>query len=482
MTNSGKGNLGAKRSRMPPLAAIQRLWRWMAGYTFIWQFTTVFAVVSLVVVAFTGFGLSRFLSQSIRDGEMDDAVDEVRQHVAAPVAGHLAGQESLAPMTSAQYEQFDAFVQEDIIPTGRSRLRVWRWDAVLLYSSDTSAQIGQEFPATDELQAARQARAVSRVDNADDLVGSTAFGAQSFFHAFVPLSLDGTSGVQAVLEVEQPYLPIHDRIQRAETATYIGVAGAMGFLYAVLSTVVMRGSRTVSRQRRQLVLHAQHMKRSHDSLTQMLCAALDLRDQATKGHSLRVARLAVAVGEQMDLPEETLTHLEQAAMLHDLSKVGLPDVILDKSGPLDEEEWEEIQKHPEIAYQIVRDIPFLQRAGEIILHHHERFDGGGYPRGLMGEEIPLGARIFAVVDAYDAMTSGRSYRRAGSHASAVREIKRNSGTQFDARAVEAFLAANSKGLIRDQASSKNNGDPAAEPAVELVPTDSAEPEAEESHV
>jgi HD-GYP domain-containing protein (c-di-GMP phosphodiesterase class II) len=467
---------------MPPLAAIQRLWRWVAGYTFIWQFTTVFAVVSLVVVAFTGFGLSRFLSQSIRDGEMDDAVDEVRQHVAAPVAGHLAEQESLAPMTSAQYEQFDAFVQEDIIPTGRSRLRVWRWDDMLLYSSDTSAQIGQEFPATDELEAARQGRAVSRVDNADDLVGGTAFGAQSFFHVFVPLGLDGTSGVQAVLEVEQPYLPIHDRIQRAETAIYIGVAGAMGFLYAVLSTVVMRGSRTVGRQRRQLVLHAQHMKRSHDSLTQMLCAALDLRDQATKGHSLRVARLAVAVGEQMDLPEETLTHLEQAAMLHDLSKVALPDVILDKAGPLDEDEWEEIQKHPEIAYQIVRDIPFLQRAGEIILYHHERFDGGGYPRGLMGEEIPLGARIFAVVDAYDAMTSGRSYRRAGSHASAVREIKRNSGTQFDARAVGAFLAANGKGLIRDQAPAKNNGVPAGEPAVELVATDSAEAETEESHV
>jgi HD-GYP domain-containing protein (c-di-GMP phosphodiesterase class II) len=379
-------------------------------------------------------------------------------------------------MTSAQYEQFDAFVQEDIIPTGRSRLRVWRWDGVLLYSSDTSAQIGQESSATDELEAARQGRAVSRVDDADDLVGSATLGAQSFFHVFVPLSLDGSSGVQAVLEVEQPYLPVHDRIQRAETAIYIGVAGAMGFLYAVLSTFVMRGSRTASRQRRQLVLHAQHMKRSHDSLTQMLCAALDLRDQATKGHSLRVARLAVAVGEQMDLPEETLTHLEQAAMLHDLSKVGLPDVILDKAGPLDEDEWEEIQKHPEIAYQIVRDIPFLQRAGDIILHHHERFDGGGYPRGLMGEEIPLGARIFAVVDAYDAMTSDRSYRRAGSHASAVREIKRNSGTQFDSRAVDAFLAANSKGLIRNQASAKNNGKPAAE----LVSTGSAE--AEESHV
>jgi putative nucleotidyltransferase with HDIG domain len=480
MTNSSRSSLHPKQSRLPPVAAIQRLWRRLAGYTFVWQFATVFAVVSLIVVAFTGFGLSRFLGQSIKDGEIDDAVAEVRQHVATPVAGRLAAQGSLAPMTDDQYDEFNAFVQEDIIPTGRSRLRVWRWDGVLLYSSDSSAQIGQEFPASDELEAARQGRAVSRVDDASDLVGTTGFGPQSFFHAYVPLSLDDSSGVQAVLEVEQPYLPVHDRIQRAETAIYIGVAGAMGFLYAVLSTVVMRGSRTVSKQRRQLVLHTQEMRRSHDSLLQMLCAALDLRDQATKGHSLRVARLAVAVAEQMDLAEEQLTHLEQAAMLHDLSKMGLSDVVLGKTGPLDEDEWEEIQKHPEMGYQIVRDIPFLQKAGEIILHHHERFDGGGYPQGLMGEEIPLGARIFAVVDAYDAMTADRPYRRAGSHASAVREIKRNSGTQFDTRAVEAFLAANTKGLIRDKTAAKN-GEP---PAVELVSTAPAEAkaEAEESHV
>jgi HD-GYP domain-containing protein (c-di-GMP phosphodiesterase class II) len=481
MTNSSRISLHPKPSRLPSVAAVRRLWRRLAGYTFIWQFATVFAVVSLFVVAFTGFGLSRFLGQSIKDGEIDDAVTEVRQHVAVPIAGRLAAQGSLEPMTDDQYDEFNAFVQGDIIPTGRSRLRIWRWDAVLLYSSDSSAQIGQEFPASDELEAARQGKAVSRVDDATDLVGTAGFGAQSFFHVFVPLSLDGTSGVQAVLEVEQPYLPVHDRIQRAETAIYVGVAGAMGFLYAVLCTVVMRGSRTVSKQRRQLVLHTQELRRSHDSMLQMLCAALDLRDQATKGHSLRVARLAVAVGEQMGLSEEQLTHLEQAAMLHDLSKMGLSDVILGKIGPLEEDEWEEIQKHPEMGYQIVRDIPFLHEAGEIILHHHERVDGGGYPKGLMGEEIPLGARIFAVVDAYDAMTSDRPYRRAGSHAFAVREIKRNSGTQFDTPAVEAFLAANSKGLIRDQAAAtKKNG----EQAVELAPTTpaEAEAEAEESHV
>jgi HD-GYP domain-containing protein (c-di-GMP phosphodiesterase class II) len=476
MKGSGKSSYLPKRSRLPPLAAALGVWRRLAGYSYIWQFAVIFAVVSLFVVAFTGVGLSRFLTESIKDGEIDDTVAEVREHVGAPVAGRLAGQGSLAPMTGDQYDEFNAFVQEDIIPSGRSRLRVWRWDGVLLYSSDSSAQIGQEFTAGGELEAARQGRAVSRVEDARDLVGTDGLGAQSFFHVYIPLTLDDSSGVQAVLEVEQPYLPVHDRIQRAQTAIYVGVAGAMGFLYAALSTVVMRGSRMVSRQRRQLVLHSQELKRSHDSLLQMLCAALDLRDQATKGHSLRVARLAAAVGEQMDLAEEELTQLEQAAMLHDLSKLDLPNVILHKPGPLSESEWEQMQQHPELGYQIVRDVPFLQQAGEIMLCHHERFDGGGYPRGLMGEEIPLGARIFAVVDAYDAMTSDRPYRRAGSHASAVREIKRNSGTQFDPRAVDAFLEANRKGLIRNHAARKDNG----ESAMELVSTGPTE--AEESHV
>ena len=480
MTNSTRNSLRRTPSRLPPLAIAERLLRRLVAYTSMWQFATVFAVVSIFIVALTGFGLSRFLAQSIEDGEVDDAVTEVRQHVAAPVVGHLAEDGSLTPMAGAQYDEFNAFIQSDIIPTGRSRVRIWSSDGVLLYASDSSAEIGQEPSVSAELEAARQGHTVSRVDNASDLAGTTGFGPQPFFHVYIPLSLDNSSHVQAVLDEEQPYLPIRDRIQQSQTVIYVSVAGAMGFLYAVLSFVVMSGSRTVSKQRRQLVLHAQQMKRSHDSLQQMLCAALDLRDQATKGHSLRVARLALAVGEQMGLADDKLTQLEQAAMLHDLSKMGLSDVILDKPGPLDDDEWEEMQKHPEIAYQIVRDIPFLQRAGEIMLHHHERFDGGGYPRGLVGEEIPLGARIFAVVDAYDAMTSDRSYRRAGSHASAVREIKRNSITQFDPRVVEAFVAANSKGLIRDQVDQASAKDGNTEPEVELVSAGPAE--TEERHV
>jgi HD-GYP domain-containing protein (c-di-GMP phosphodiesterase class II) len=476
MKGSSKSSYLPKRSRLPPLSAVLNFWRWLAAYGFVWQFAVIFAVVSFFVIGFTAFSLSWFLTEFVKGREFDDAVVEVREHVGTPVAGHLAGLESLTPMTGDQYDQFDAFVQEDIIPSGRSRLRLWRWDGVLLYSSDSSAQIGQEFSASKEMEAARQGHAVSRVDDASDLTGTAGSGPQSLFHVYAPLTLGGLSGVQAVLEVEQPYAPVRERIEGVATAIYVGVVGAMGFLYVVLATLAMQGSRTVSKQRRQLMLHSQELNRSRDSLLQMLCAALDLRDQATKGHSLRVARLAAAVGQQMNLAEEELTHLEQAAMLHDLSKIDLPNVILKKPGPLDENEWEKIQKHPELGHQIVRDVPFLKQAGDIMLYHHERFDGGGYPRGLMREEIPLGARVYAVVDAYDAMTSHRPYRRAFSHAAAVREIKRNSGTQFDPRAVEAFLEANRKGLISNHAAEKNNG----EQAMQLVSTGAAE--VEEDHV
>ena len=476
MKGSRKSSYLPKRSRLPPLSAVPNFWRWLAGYGFVWQFAVVFAVVSFFVVGFTAFGLSWFLTESIKGRDIDDAVVEVREHVGTPVAGHLPGLESLTPMTGDQHDQFDAFVQEDIIPSGRSRLRLWRWDGVLLYASDSSAQIGQEFLASSEFQAARQGHAVSRVDNARDRSGTTGSRPQSFFHVYVPVTLAGSSGVQAVLEVEQPYTPIRERIEGAATAIYVSVVGAMGFIYVVLATLALHGSRTVSKQRRQLMLHTQELNRSRDSLLQMLCAALDLRAEATKGRSLRVARLAAAVGEQMNLAEEELTHLEQAAMLHDLTKIELPRVILHKPGPLDENEWDEIQKHPELGHQIVRDVPFLKEAGDIMFSHHERFDGGGYPRGLMREEIPLGARIYAVVDSYDAMTSHRPYRHAFSHAAAVREIKRNSGTQFDPRAVEAFMEANRKGLISNHAAEKDNG----EQAMQLVSTVAAE--AEEDHV
>ena len=188
-------------------------------------------------------------------------------------------------------------------------------------------------------------------------------------------------------------------------------------------------------------------RREYQSIMQVLCSALDMRDSATEGHSQRVARMAALVARRIELPRSEIKRIEQAAALHDIGKIGVSDAVLSKPGPLTDDEWVEMRRHPRLGYEIVADIEALQHAAEIIHCHHERYDGRGYPRGLKGEEIPIGARIFAVVDSYDAMTSHRPYRRARTHEDAMEEIMRNSGTQFDPTAVQAFLEVASAGLI-----------------------------------
>ncbi|CUU35941.1 MAG: response regulator [Fimbriimonadales bacterium] len=170
-----------------------------------------------------------------------------------------------------------------------------------------------------------------------------------------------------------------------------------------------------------------------------LLAALDTRDTETEGHSERVAAYTMAIAHRLKIDESELPHIERGALLHDIGKIGVPDAILYKPGPLTPEEWEIMKKHPEIGYRMCMKIEMLRPAAPIVLHHHERWDGKGYPYGLVGEEIPLGARIFAIADTLDAMTSDRPYRKALSFAQAREEIARHAGTQFDPDLVKVFL-------------------------------------------
>jgi putative nucleotidyltransferase with HDIG domain len=181
------------------------------------------------------------------------------------------------------------------------------------------------------------------------------------------------------------------------------------------------------------------LKRTYDMTLRALVTALDVRDSETEGHSERVVAYALALAREMGLSGEFLEHLERGALLHDIGKIGVPDAILCKPGPLTEEEWGIMRRHPELGYQMLAGIPFLEEARTIVLHHQERYDGRGYPQGLRGEEIHLGARIFAVIDSFDALTHDRRYRRAVSDDEAATEIERCSGTQFDPQVVQAFL-------------------------------------------
>jgi putative nucleotidyltransferase with HDIG domain len=189
----------------------------------------------------------------------------------------------------------------------------------------------------------------------------------------------------------------------------------------------------------QLQATVRELERSYDMTLEALGDALDLKDRETEGHSRRVTAFTIAIAKALGLPQEQILTIARGAFLHDIGKLAIPDAILLKPGKLTPDEWAIMQEHCYKGYQIVKKIPFLAEACDIIYSHQERFDGTGYPRGLKGKEIPLGARIFSVADTLDAMTVDRVYRPRQSYKAAREEIIRWSGRQFDPDVVSAFL-------------------------------------------
>ena len=182
-------------------------------------------------------------------------------------------------------------------------------------------------------------------------------------------------------------------------------------------------------------------------LAEALASAIDAKDGNTYGHSHRVGELAMALGSQLHLETPQLAELQVAAHLHDVGKIGIPDAILNKAARLTTEEFAVVQRHPVIGWQILRRISSFQQVARIVRHHHERFDGKGYPDGLKEEEIPDGSRVIAIADAFDAMRSSRPYRETMRYEQCIEEIQANAGKQFDPKWVDIFLELAKTGSI-----------------------------------
>jgi len=173
---------------------------------------------------------------------------------------------------------------------------------------------------------------------------------------------------------------------------------------------------------------------------EVMISALDLRERETGYHSYRVTEYALTLAKHVKVDESDLSVIAKGALLHDIGKIGVPDHILLKPGKLDDGEWEIMRAHPQLGYDLLKKIEFLEDSCKIVLRHHERFDGKGYPGGIVGEDIPLGARVFSIVDALDAMTSKRAYKEAYTFDQAIKRIAESSGSQFDPKLVEVFLS------------------------------------------
>jgi HD-GYP domain-containing protein (c-di-GMP phosphodiesterase class II) len=196
----------------------------------------------------------------------------------------------------------------------------------------------------------------------------------------------------------------------------------------------------VAEQTQQLREALRQIERSYDHTLEVLGAAIDLRDSPTAGHSRRVFLYSIEIAKAMGGLENQMRNIAMGAWLHDIGKLAIPDAILLKPGPLTDEERKNMQRHAQIGYDLVKNIPFLADAAEIIFAHHERCDGTGYPRGLKTREIPVGARIFAVADTFDAMTSDRPYRLALPFEAPREVIERGAGKEYDSQTARVFLS------------------------------------------
>jgi len=228
------------------------------------------------------------------------------------------------------------------------------------------------------------------------------------------------------------------------------LAGATAAILALVAIMWLATFRIAGSNRKELAsLREQRdiSRASYEAVIERLCGAVGIRDEINDRETKRLAHLASVLVRQMRVPTEQVKVVEQAAALRDVGKQGVAQRVLDKHDAFDEGDWAEMKRHPEIGYQILREISFLSEVADVIRAHHERYDGQGYPHRLRGDNIPIAARILSVLDAFVAMTSSRPYRKTRTHEDAIQEILRNAGTQFDPEVVRAFIDVQRRGLF-----------------------------------
>ncbi|MDZ7639043.1 MAG: response regulator [Bryobacterales bacterium] len=257
---------------------------------------------------------------------------------------------------------------------------------------------------------------------------------RKFSHSIAMILLTGQSEVESAVEAMRrgacDYVTKPVNPERLQTAIALAEQTRRKALTAESGAEPYQG---------ELAILQSQLRQLNDCAQRALIAALDARERETKQHSVRVSLYAAHLAQQMGLPFSRIEEIRAGALLHDIGKIGIADSILNKPAALTQEEWAQMRKHPEIGYTIVQGLIGDNEGAEVVLSHHERYDGSGYPRGLKGGQIPLGARLFAVVDAYDALTSRRPYRESISHWEAMQEIVRGARSHFDPEVVTQFV-------------------------------------------
>ena len=405
----------------------------------------VFVLASALLLAAAAFSLGFVITQALKQQALDDAKVSLTEYTNGVLHREIVhGGRIFVGHEAKGVVEASLQARPDILS-----VKVWRPDGVLAWTNVEPERMGKKFPISHHLEEALETREavaeIEELNNAEDAAEART-GVERALEVYAPV-IDG-GYVIGVYEIYADSSRIEASIAQKKHMIWLATFAVFALLWGLLVLLVRGASSTLKGQtdqlrRRSKDLMAAYAKLEESSLEaiESLNATVEAKDPYTAGHSKRVQRIAVAIGEELELPKDRLDPLRLAALFHDIGKLRTPDAVLTKPARLTKDEFELIKRHSEDGAHIVGKFGPLRATVPMIRHHHERWDGRGYPDGLGPDEIPLEASIVGLADAWDAMTTDRPYQRALKLEEAFAEVRNGSGSQFAPEVVGAFFAA-----------------------------------------
>jgi putative nucleotidyltransferase with HDIG domain len=406
----------------------------------------IFLAASALILGVGAVVISTVLTNALKSQAIADNRDSLTQYVDAVLGPSLVRGNALQIGPTVSWTLLNELRANPDLVT----VKVWRPDGVLAWTNRGRARIGKRFEEEGDLEKALHgtpAGSIGSLDEAENKV-ERALGFDHLLQVYAPIRRGSARNILGAYEIYANPKHLESTLASRRHMLWAAVGLVFFALWALLALLVRGASTTLRRQTRQLRARSRDLMDSYRRLEESsleaiesLNATVEAKDPDTAGHSLRVQRVALAIGEQLGLDATRLDALRFGALFHDIGKIAIPDAILVKPAKLDYWEYTRMKMHSAEGARIVGKLGRLRETVPIIRHHHERWDGNGYPDGLAADEIPLEAAIVGLADSWDAMTTDRPYHRALSPDEALAEIRGGRGTQFTPAVVDAFLAA-----------------------------------------
>jgi putative nucleotidyltransferase with HDIG domain len=400
-----------------------------------------FTIFSLIAFISTGLILGILISNHMKNDQIMSFNELTSLTIDTMITSEMTSQELEKPFDESMTQSMDVKFNQVMKSNKFLEMHIWNKNSELIYSTNHNIQNmldTNKNTLTSVLRSGKSSYNISHLNKA------TVTKYNEIITVYVPIFYN--KNLSGVFEVYIPYDGVKQHIDAFNRLIFFVMFSGLLILYLFLLRVILVASNTLIKQNKSLQKKKDELEKAYLTLNSTykntvttLSNAVDARDPYTAGHSERVAKISLQIGKALGLNKNQLDKLEISALFHDIGKLGVPDNILLKPGKLNKEEFEKIQEHPSIGVNILKNIDFLKDSFPIILHHHEKYAGGGYPDGISGDDIPFESRIICIADAYDAMTSDRPYRKGMSHEEAIAEIKRFKGLQFDPKVADAFL-------------------------------------------